>query len=252
MERFAGRRAPAIRAGLAQLLLRSARAYPEPARRIIERAIALERRSEDVFETVVGFSQILAQTCPQLLADLVRAELFEKLPLEEIEEERASREAQVAQLKAIRAKPEAERSDSERRVLSSPALFTTLGRKSFGFEDVGLDRHHRWFFPPTPAHEPFASLFATAPDVARALVRDMSNRATKAWRQVYEINAGEQMATPCRSMLRFLGARNGSGARRDRMFGISAPGPRSPWRRRSWRSPIGPISASTPAMTPMS
>lgn len=189
-----GTRGPFIRA-LRQLLLRSARAYPNPARRIIERAIALERRSEDVFETIVDFSTILAQTCPRLLADLVRAEVLEKLPLAELEDERVSREAHYAQLKAIREKPEAERTSIERRILSSPASFSMSGRKTFNQDDMGIDRHHRYFYPPTPAHQPFASLFAVAPDIARALVRDMANHATTAWRQVLEINA-RNMAKP--------------------------------------------------------
>lgn len=189
-----GTRGPFIRA-LRQLLLRSARAYPDPARRIVERAIALERRSEEVFESIVGFSPILAQTCPQLLADLVRAEVFEKLPLEELEEERASRDAHYAQLKAIREKPEAERSSIERRILSSPSSFTMIGHKTFDHDDMGIDRHHRYFYPPSPAHQPLASLFAVAPDIARALVRDMANHATNAWRQVLEINA-RSMAKP--------------------------------------------------------
>ena len=68
-------------------------------------------------------------------------------------------------------------------------MFMPLGMKTYDFNDTGIDRTHGFFYPPSPAHEPFASLFQHAPDVARALVRTLSNQATKAWLQIHEINA---------------------------------------------------------------
>jgi hypothetical protein len=176
----------AVEKALRNLILRSARAYPDPAQRMIDRVIGVDRRGK-LFELIMGFSPILAQVCPDRLARLVLAEVIESLPKEELEEERRARDGGNARRAAIRAKPEVERTEQEKRMLSG--LFMSLGMKTYDFDDTGIDRMHGFFYPPSPAHEPFASLFQFAPDVARALVRTLSNQATKAWLQIHEINA---------------------------------------------------------------
>ena len=176
----------AVAEALRTLILRSARAYPDPARRMIDRAVALERRGT-LFALIVNFAPILAQVCPDKLSELVVAEVIDLLPKQELEKERRSDDEGYARLGAIRAKPEAERTEDEERALSG--MFMPLGMKTYDFNDTGIDRTHGFFYPPSPAHEPFASLFQHAPDVARALVRTLSNQATKAWLQIHEINA---------------------------------------------------------------
>ena len=78
-------------------------------------------------------------------------------------------------------------------MLSSPSLVG--GDKSYDFDDIGIDARHSSFFPPTPLHQPFASLFASAPKTALKLVRDMSNRATVGSQQILEITK-PRYATP--------------------------------------------------------
>jgi hypothetical protein len=175
-----------IATALRRLILRAARAYPGPAERVIDRAIGLERRGT-LFELIMGFAPTLAEVCPQKLAQLVLAEVIEPLPKEEQEAECRSREQAFARHAAIRAKPEAERTEREKQALSG--MFIPIGMKTYGFDDTGIDNMHGFFYPPSPAHEPFASLFRHAPDVARELVRTLSNRATTAWLQIHEINA---------------------------------------------------------------
>ncbi len=171
---------------LRNLILGSALAYPDPAQRMVDRVIGVERRGK-LFELIVAFSPILAQISPDKLAQLVLAEVIEPLPSEELEKERRSRDQGNAHRAAIRAKPQAERTEHEKRILRG--LFMSLGMKTYDFNDTGIDRMHGSFYPPSPAHEPFASLFQYAPDVARAVVRTLSNRATEAWLQVHDINA---------------------------------------------------------------
>ena len=183
---FRGHARGAVNEALRNLILRSARAYPDPARNMVDRAIGLERRGK-LFELIVTFAPILAQVCPDQLAQLVLAEVIEPLPQEKMEAELRSRDEGFARLAAIRAKPESERTEHEKRALSG--MFMSLGMDTYDFDDTGLDRLHSSFYPPSPAHEPFASLFQYAPDVARALVRTLSNRATTAWLQIHEINA---------------------------------------------------------------
>ena len=174
----------ALMRALRQLILRSGRAYPENARALVERAIAQERRSQKLLDIIFAFSPILAQVCAETLADLVRAEVYEQLPQERLDAEREEYENRIARLKELRAKSEGERTPQEQRYLDSPHFFSSMGSHSFSFDDLGIDRHHSSFFPATPINQPFASLFELAPDVARKLVRDMSNRATTAWRQL--------------------------------------------------------------------
>jgi hypothetical protein len=183
-----------LRNALLQLLLRSGRAYPDFARRALDRVIAFERRSDDLLSLVFVFSPILAEICPERLAELVRVEVIEELPHEKIDKEKRSREAHCQRLTDIRAKPEAERTDGERRMLASPPFL--FDRDRYDFNDIGLDYHHRSFYPPTPCDQPFAALFRSAPSVARDLIRDLANRATTGWREIFEINAPEWRTTP--------------------------------------------------------
>jgi hypothetical protein len=60
-------------------------------------------------------------------------------------------------------------------------MFMPLGMKTYDFNATGINDHHSFFYPASPAHEPFSSLFRHAPDVARELVRTLSNQATTAW-----------------------------------------------------------------------
>lgn len=170
-----------------QLILRSARAYPLPAQRIVERAIALDKRPHGLFDAILAFSPILAQVCPEQLAELLRVEVFEDLPLDELTQERRRREAHYQRLAAVRAKPESERSENERRFLEHS--YPLSGDKTYDFDDLGIDARHQFFYPPMPLRQPFASLFALAPAVAVKLVRDIGNRATNGWKQIHEINA---------------------------------------------------------------
>ena len=175
-----------IATALRRLVLQSARAYPGSAERMIDRAIGLERIGT-LFELIMGFAPILAEVCPRRLAQLVLAEVIEPLPKEELEADHRSRERAFARRSAIRAKPEAERTEREKEELLG--MFMSLGMKTYDFNDTGINDSHGFFYPPAPAHEPFASLFRHAPDVARELVRTLSNRATTAWLQIHEINA---------------------------------------------------------------
>ncbi|HWO85850.1 MAG TPA: hypothetical protein VNN75_05105, partial [Stellaceae bacterium] len=155
-------------------------------------ATTLERRG-NLFGQIVGFSPVLAQVCPEKLAQLVLAEVIEPLPQEKQEAERRSRERAFARQAAIRAKPEAERTEREKEALSG--MFMPIGMDTYDLKDTGINDSHGFFYPPSPVHEPFASLFLHTPAVARELVRTLSNRATTAWRQIHEINA-PQYGTP--------------------------------------------------------
>lgn len=129
-----------LRSALRQIIFRAGRAYPEPAQRALDRIIGFERRSQDLFELVLTYSVILAEICPERLAELVRVEVYEELPKDKIAKERRIREAHYRRLAEIRAKSEGERSANEKKALAHPPLFPGLDR--YDFHDVGLNYHH--------------------------------------------------------------------------------------------------------------
>jgi hypothetical protein len=58
------------------------------------------------------------------------------------------------------------------------------------------------FYPPSPLREPFASLFREKPQEALALVREITNHAITAWRQLHTLDY-ERRATPIPLVLEF-------------------------------------------------
>lgn len=171
---------------LRQLILRAARAYPDPARKIVETHTPGRRSGENRFKEIVGFGPILAETCPGALAEMTRRELSEALPQDKIDRERREREARYVRLKKIRDKSEKERTPEEQRSLLSG--FSLLGSKEYTFDDIGIHQHHNAFFPSTPLDQPFAALLDKASDEGVKLVRDLTTHACNGWKQIHKIN----------------------------------------------------------------
>lgn len=172
---------------LRQTVLLAMRAYPNPGNAVLDRAIANERLRSDAYEHILGLAPTIAAISPQKLADLARAELLKSLPKDVIAEEEERQRRWLDNLASIRAKPAEQRTEIERRTLNRIGLSTKWDPADNGLRDLAIGEYHRAYFPKSPLHEPFASLFRESPDVARALVRDMGNHATTAWRQIHEI-----------------------------------------------------------------
>ncbi|MFV3314380.1 hypothetical protein [Pseudomonas sp. NY15374] len=190
-ERWAGLRSDtldSLAGDLRKLILRAARSYPEPAGRALDRLMVWERRENSVLKSVFALSGLLAQSFPEKLAQLVRVEVLRELPKEERDRKRRRDEEYFANLKAVRDKPEQDRSEAEKRMLNHSHMFHSIGTDHYNLDHIGVDRGHNLFYPQSPAHEPFDGLFQSAPHVARSLVRDIANHATTGLRQIYEIN----------------------------------------------------------------
>ncbi len=161
-----------IETALRAILLRAGRAYPERIKPYLERVLGRERLRSAAFDQVIGHAPILAMTSAPLLRALTTAEVCEDLPV--VVEARAKE------------------SDS------------------FGFHMIGIHEWHhlaissepRTFDPPSPTREPFAALFAKAPDEARPLVRDIVNHAITAWRQLHTLDP-QRPGTPIPLVLTF-------------------------------------------------
>jgi hypothetical protein len=188
--------ATALRAAL----LRAARSYPEPAIALFDRAVANKRMRSAAYSDLMTFTSIMAEVAPEKIVAVTKAELIKELPQDRFDRLYREKEERHERITRLRAIPEADRTPQQRRVLEGQPFH--IGAERYDLDDVGLDQRHNYYFPASALHEPFASLFAKAPDSALQLVRDLSNRATTGWRQVHNLNRA-RMGTPLPVSLEF-------------------------------------------------
>ncbi|SPV19716.1 NACHT domain [Burkholderia cepacia] len=168
---------------LRALVLRAARAYPDIVDTYLAKVIAIERRDDD-FQEVMTYAPLLSSTHPALLAEVGRRWFMRELPDESVErwhDEAAERRRLREELRAI---PPERRSRSDQMFLESPH-FSHNGFSHHDWDRLSIGADHRGFFPASPEREPFHSLLANDPQTALALIRDVTNHAATAWRQLH-------------------------------------------------------------------
>jgi hypothetical protein len=190
---------------LSTLVLRAAASYPAITTEYIQRVITLGHARDERVKEIVGFSPILVETHARLLSDLVAKHLLQELPDEQIEREHAERERDHARREEIKKKPEAERTQIEKHILSG--MFSDIGGSTFSLSDwdrLSIERDYDTHSPASPLREPFHSLFKSAPDIAIALFNRLCNHAITAWRQLHAYAYDWQSArTPLPVVVRF-------------------------------------------------
>ncbi len=182
----------ALATQLRSLIIRAARAYRDPATKLFERAVNNKRMREAAFSDLMTYSPIMAEVAPESLVAVAKAELMEELPQERLDREAREQRAQIEALQKLRAKPESELSDQDRRVLDNEYMFFSHGSSHYDLDDIGIERHNNFYHPPSALHEPFATLFQKTPTIALQLVHDLANHAVRGWRQIYLINRRER------------------------------------------------------------
>jgi hypothetical protein len=192
-QELAGEGRSSLATSLRAIILRSARSYPKAAIALFERAVTNGRMRRAAYSDLMAFAPTMAEVAPDAVVAVGKAELMEESPQERLDrlrhEEREHREA----LEKFRAIPDANRTPQQRHALELP--FFSISDQRFDLDDLGIHRHHNYYFPPSALHEPFASLFAKKPESALRLVRDLSNHAVKGWRQIHNLNRRE-IGTP--------------------------------------------------------
>lgn len=101
-----------------------------------------------------------------------------------------------------REKPATERTRDDERLLSMGVGFIGSNFSYHDFDTLSVDRGLHEFFPPSPLREPWPSLFASAPDEALRLLRELSNHAINAWRQLHR-HVHDRKGTPIPLVLEF-------------------------------------------------
>jgi hypothetical protein len=176
-----------FRNSLRSIILHSARYRPELVDEYLKRVIASEDLRNQEFKEIVAFSHTLAATHPQLLAELTLKHLKEDLPDDIVAKNREDLKRSAERRAAALAKPEAERTRHDEMAINHS--HSMIGIPRFSIHDWGrlsIEDNNQNFFPQSPLREPFHSLFSTAPELAIALVKELSNHAVLAWRQLHE------------------------------------------------------------------
>lgn len=210
---------------IAQLLLKASRAEPELASEYLQRITNLQRVAklkhthEKVFHDIISFSPILAQSLPLPLVELSLEFLKEELPDDQIIREKQELCDRAERRKVIMAKPEAERTHQEDRMLSCGFTLGFSGdfnRHEWERLSIQDDRQHFW--PTSPLREPFHSLFQSSPNEALRLLKDLCNHAMAAWRQLHS-HSPDSNGTPIPLELTFpWGSQNFWGTDREYLW----------------------------------
>ncbi len=213
---------------LRALLLRSAAVEPDLITRYLDALLADRHRLDKVFKHVAVFSPILVTTHATQLVDLALTHFKEELPEDRLNREREERRLRSDRIAAARAKPEVERSDEDNMILSG--AFSIIGAPSLEYgawDNLAVDRDLSEYFPASPLREPFHALFEHASAQALRLIKDLTNHAMTAWRQLHLLDH-DQSGTPIPLELEFpWGRQQFWGTAREYLWarGIWAPKP---------------------------
>lgn len=158
-----------IEGRLREMVLRSARTYPEQVLDYFRHLRELDRMPREVFNETVSYGAILAEACEVQFVDFCLWAMKRPLPV-----------------------------DRRRRHRES---INRWGDDNMDWEKLAVS-DDGCFFPCAPTREPFVSLFKHASLEARRLVRELANHATRAWRQLHRIDKSKGL-TPVPLQLEF-------------------------------------------------
>ncbi|CAJ0774971.1 hypothetical protein [Ralstonia chuxiongensis] len=185
-----------FRKTLVKLILRSSRSVPSLAAEYLRRVTGSARIRDEVFQDVVAYSAVLAQSLPESLVELSLAALKEELPADRVARERREFDDAAERRRAVLAKPEAKRTRRDQMSVSFELPLRTIGDFSHhDWDRLSIHDDYRSFSPASPLREPFHSLFQSSPDEALRLIRELCNHAMTAWRQLHRYSR-ERQGTP--------------------------------------------------------
>lgn len=176
---------------LRQMLLRAARAFPNPAIALLDRAVANRAMRDKAYGDLMDYSVIMSEVAPDRLVAVAKAKILEELPRNRLERKRRERRAQIERLDRLRAIPENERTPDQQKILDHAPL-SVMFQSSPLHDEIGIDRLPTHYFPASALEQPFAALFDQAPEFGLQLVKELADHATKGWVQLRELGG----ATP--------------------------------------------------------
>ena len=130
---------------LRMTIMRSARSYPRPRSRFFERAITNERMRSKAYSDLMGFTSTMVDVAPEAVVAVAKAELMEELPQDRFDREEREHREYAEHLKRLRAIPEKERTEEQKRALEH--MYFPIGHDRIDLDDIGIDRHHNYYYP---------------------------------------------------------------------------------------------------------
>lgn len=183
---------------LIKLILVSIQSNPTYTERYLNFLLSESELSREIYKHIVGASSVISQHHPKLLADLTLKFLLDELPKEHIEREEREHRRTHQYFQELLAKPEEERTKEEQLKIERRALFFHQAPyqqiQSGDWENLSIKYESRHFYPSSPLKEPFFSLLNHSEKIGLQLIRDLSNHAIQAWKQLCEIS--EQVPLP--------------------------------------------------------
>lgn len=183
---------------LINLILVSIQSNPTYTERYLNFLLLENEVSREIYTHIVGASSVISQHHPQLLADLTLKFLLDELPKEYIEREEREQQRTHQYFQELLAKPKEERTKEEQLKIDRRALFFHQAPyqqiQSRDWENLSIKYESRHFYPSSPLKEPFFSLLTHSEETGLQLIRDLSNHAIQAWKQLCEIS--EQVPLP--------------------------------------------------------
>jgi len=183
---------------LIKLMLVSIQSNQSYTERYLNFLLLEKEVSREIYTHIVGASSVISQHHSQLLADLTLKFLLDELPKEYIEREEREQQRTHQYFQELLAKPEEERTKEEQLKIDRRALFFHQAPyqqiQSHDWENLSIKYESRHFYPSSPLKEPFFSLLTHSEETGLQLIRDLSNHAIQAWKQLCEIS--EQVPLP--------------------------------------------------------
>ena len=177
---------------LINLILVSMQSNPSYLERYLKFLLLENQVSKEIYAHIVGASSLISQHHPKLLADLTLKFLLGELPKVRIKREEISHHRNHQYLQELLAKPEEERTKEEQLKIDRRALFFHQAPyqqiQSKDWENLAIKSESRHFYPSSPLKDPFFSLLTYSEDTGLQLIRDLSNHAIQAWKQLCEIS----------------------------------------------------------------
>ncbi|WP_228203231.1 ATP-binding protein [Acinetobacter baumannii] len=173
---------------LIKLILISTLSEPSYTEKYLNFLLSHNELSKEIYSHITGFSSIIAQKHPKLLVHLTLKFLLDELPKERIEHEEAVYERKKQYFKKLMSIPVEERTQEQQSKLDHRALY---------FHQVPFQQIHSgdWkklsikyeaihFSPSSALKDPFFSLLNYSEEDGLLLIRELSNHAIQAWRQL--------------------------------------------------------------------
>lgn len=193
-----------FRNSLRSLLITSTISNPKFIEAYLKNLLALNEIPNDIFRYIIQFSGFIAQKHPELLVELCLKNLKAELPIDKHIKECEEEKLHLEYWESLENIPAEERTEKQKDLIKNKYLFFSqtpnIRVNDRDWKKLAL-RDESYFYPSSYSTEPFYSLLKNTPEYGLNLIKDLSNHAITAWRQLHELS--DEKLTPIPITLEF-------------------------------------------------